>query len=80
MAEGYGHAREAAERALRLEPNLAEGHAALGWNRMRYDWNWRGAEVSFARALELIPGDGEMLRKSGVLALALGQVDAAIDL
>ena len=31
--EGYGRAREAAERALVLEPDLAEGHVALGFVR-----------------------------------------------
>src|SRR4029450_9972980 len=30
VAEDFGTAREAAERALQLEPDLAEGHASLG--------------------------------------------------
>ena len=75
VAEAYGRAREAAERALLLEPNLAEGHAALGWIQMIHDWDWRGAEASFTRALELAPGDAEMLRMAGVLAHILGRVD-----
>jgi serine/threonine-protein kinase len=33
VAEGYGHAREAAQRALVLEPNLAEGHSRSGGSR-----------------------------------------------
>src|SRR6267143_1298370 len=36
--EGYRRARKAAERALALEPDLAEGHIALGLVRMGYDW------------------------------------------
>ena len=33
-AEGYGRAREAVARALALEPDLAEGHAGMGWIQM----------------------------------------------
>ena len=40
VAEGYGRAREAVERALVLELDLAEGHAVMGWIRMIHDWDW----------------------------------------
>jgi DNA-binding winged-HTH domains len=49
-------ARAAAERALVLDPALAEAHVALGWIQLWYDWDWAGAEASFLRALELDPG------------------------
>jgi adenylate cyclase len=55
VAEGYARAREAAERALVLEPDLPEGHLNLGWIRMTYDWDWRGAESSTRRALGRVP-------------------------
>jgi TolB-like protein len=38
VADSYGRAREAVERALALEPDLAEGHAAMGWIRGSHDW------------------------------------------
>jgi TolB-like protein/class 3 adenylate cyclase/Tfp pilus assembly protein PilF len=76
--EGYGRARVAVERALALKPDLAEGHARLGWIRMSHDWDWRGAEQSFARALELAPGNSLVLRLAGVLARNLGRPDEAI--
>ena len=66
VAEGYGRAREAVERALALEPDLAEGHAMMGWIRMMHDWDWQGAEASLARALELAPGNAMVLRRAGV--------------
>jgi eukaryotic-like serine/threonine-protein kinase len=75
LAEGYGLARGAADRALLLEPNLAEGHAALGYIQMIHDWDWRGAEASFARALELAPEDAEVLRTAGTLDYYLCRVD-----
>ena len=76
----YEQARKAAERALALEPDLVEGHAAIGRIQMVLDWNWQGAEVSFERALELAPGDAAALRGAGMLAWALGRLDRAIGL
>ena len=49
-------AREAAEKALQLDDTLAEAHSALGWVKWIYDWDWRGAEIEFQRALQLNPG------------------------
>jgi serine/threonine-protein kinase len=48
------HATAAAERALALEPDLAEAHTSLAWIRLA-DWNWPAAEREFRRALELDP-------------------------
>jgi tetratricopeptide (TPR) repeat protein len=47
-------AREAAERAVRLGPEDPAAHVALG-NVRAADWDWRGAELAFTRALELDP-------------------------
>ena len=80
VAEGYGRAREAVERALALEPALAEGHAQMGWIKMLNDWDWRDAESSLAQALELAPGDTTVLRRSGALARNLGRLEEGIGL
>jgi tetratricopeptide (TPR) repeat protein len=76
--EGLELARRAVERALKLAPELAEAHAQLGWIRMTYDWDWRGAEASYGRALELAPGSGFVLRRVGWLAANFGRLDEAI--
>ena len=78
VIEGYARAREAVARALALEPELAEAHAQMGWIQMAHDWDWRGAEVSYRRALELAPGNALVLRRAGVLAMILGRLDEAI--
>jgi TolB-like protein/Flp pilus assembly protein TadD len=80
LAAGLARAREAAARALALQPKLAEAHAATGWIRMNYDWDWRGAEASFGRALELAPGNAAGLRQAAGLAFRLGRLDEAIGL
>ncbi|HET9950778.1 MAG TPA: protein kinase, partial [Candidatus Eisenbacteria bacterium] len=77
VEEGYRRSREAAERSLLLEPDLPEGHAALGWIQMS-DLDWRRAEASIRRALELAPGSARVLRVAGVLAKAQGRFDDAI--
>lgn len=35
-------AREAAQRALELDENLAEAHTALGAVKIFYEWDWPG--------------------------------------
>src|SRR5262249_57396855 len=45
--------KEAASRALALDETLPEPHAALGYVKNRYDWDWPGAEREFKRAIEL---------------------------
>jgi TolB-like protein/Flp pilus assembly protein TadD len=69
LAEGYirlGHgfappdgarerAREAAQRAIRLQPDLAEAHAALATALLYYEYDFAGAERHFLRARELNP-------------------------
>ncbi|MBW3553397.1 MAG: protein kinase [Gemmatimonadetes bacterium] len=48
-------ARAAAERAVRIDPTLAEGWAALADIRTYLVWDWEGAEQAFTRAAELNP-------------------------
>ncbi|HEY6000727.1 MAG TPA: protein kinase [bacterium] len=80
VAEGYGRARAAAQRALELEPDLGEGHALMGWLQMHHDRDWEGGERSLRRALEHAPGNALVLRWAGVLASLRGRFDEAIEL
>jgi Tfp pilus assembly protein PilF len=80
VVEGIPRARDAVARALALEPDLVEGHAQMGWIRMIYDWDWHAAEASLQRALELAPGNADVLIAAGVMAWTLGRLDDAIAL
>jgi serine/threonine-protein kinase len=53
--ESFPRARAAAQKALELDPNLAEAHASLGFALMYYDWDFAAAEREFRRAIELNP-------------------------
>jgi TolB-like protein/DNA-binding winged helix-turn-helix (wHTH) protein/Tfp pilus assembly protein PilF len=48
-------ARAAAEKALAINPNLAEAHASLGLIVPYFDWDWESARKHFERAIELNP-------------------------
>jgi TolB-like protein/Tfp pilus assembly protein PilF len=76
----YGRAREAVERALALEPDLAEGHAHMAWIQKNFDWDWSGAQSSFARALKLAPQNAIALRRAGTLAWTLGRMEEGFEL
>lgn len=49
-------AREAVMKALALDSNSAEAHAALGYIRFRIDWNWDDAKREFEKAIAMQPG------------------------
>jgi serine/threonine protein kinase/Tfp pilus assembly protein PilF len=48
-------AREAAMRALELDPTLSEAHVSLGLVAACYDWDRKAAKQNFHKALELNP-------------------------
>ena len=50
-------ARDAANKALTIDPTLAEPHAILGLIAQNHDWNWIGAEREFKLAMALDPND-----------------------
>jgi|HubBroStandDraft_6_1064221.scaffolds.fasta_scaffold05371_6 TolB-like protein/DNA-binding winged helix-turn-helix (wHTH) protein len=48
-------AEAAAEKALQLDSTLAEAHTSLAAVKLLHDWDWRGAEQEFQRAIALNP-------------------------
>ncbi len=53
--EAMPKAKQAAERALRVDEGIAEAHAALGFVHLVYDWDGPAAEKALLRALDLNP-------------------------
>lgn len=54
-AEAMSKAKADAINALQLDDSLAEAHTSLAFVKMHYDWDWKGAEQEFRRAIELNP-------------------------
>jgi serine/threonine-protein kinase len=51
--EAFPKAHDAAIKALAIDNNLAEAHAALAYTTFRGDWNWPEAEKEFKQAIRL---------------------------
>ncbi len=85
--ESYPKGKAAALKALEIDESLAEAHCSLGYAKMRYDWDWAGAEAEFQRALELNPGYvtahhwyGEYLMFHGRKEEALARTQRALEM
>lgn len=74
----YPQARSAAARALEVDPGLAEAHKSLAAVRNHYDWDWRGAEQEFQRALELDSNSSVAHQWYSAVLLLLKRHDEAI--
>jgi TolB-like protein/DNA-binding winged helix-turn-helix (wHTH) protein/Flp pilus assembly protein TadD len=68
--------REAAERALRANPELAEAQFVAGYVNWIFDWDWPAAERRLRRAVALDPGAAGHHR---VLAHILSQMGRAAE-
>jgi TolB-like protein/Tfp pilus assembly protein PilF len=85
--EGSPKVRSAAQRAIELDPTLAEPHAALAAVRELADWDWAGAEDEYRKAIGLNPNDATshhwyalLLENLGRLNEALAEVEKALAL
>ena len=78
--EGHRLAREAIERALALNPNLAAAHIQMGRMKQQVDFDWAGTDASFQRAIALEPGNPENVRSAASSAALLGRFDEALRL
>src|SRR5713226_6815222 len=71
-------ARAAAQRALQLDPRLAEAHAVLGNVAMSYDWDFSTAEKELKTALALNPNSSAAHEWYAHLLSAEGRYDEAL--
>lgn len=77
--ESYSKAKEGAIKALRLDPDLAEAHLALGKVLFFGEIDLAGAMREYKRAIELKPNDADAHHWYGNDTLAaLGQFEEAI--
>jgi TolB-like protein len=71
-------AREFAEKAIAMDPKLAEAHVVLGVIRQFQDWDWAGSESAFRQAIRLNPGYAEAHHELSMLLMRRKRVDEAI--
>jgi TolB-like protein/DNA-binding winged helix-turn-helix (wHTH) protein len=85
--ESFPLAKEAAEKALALDDELAEAHAALGLYREQYEWNWQESEKEFKQAIACNPNYatghqwyGEFLAFRGRTDESIAEMEKAVEL
>ena len=76
--EYYAKSKAAANKALALDPKLAEAYAALASVKRIYDWDWNGAENDFKRAIELNPNYSKAHLWYALLLSSLGRNEEAL--
>jgi TolB-like protein/Tfp pilus assembly protein PilF len=75
--EGYERARQLAQHALQLSPDLAHAHGRLQYVYLMYDWDWAAAEAEGRRALAIDPTNPSVLNVAGMLSRTLGRWEDA---
>src|ERR1700716_2811343 len=73
VGEAAPKAREAARRALEIDPTLAEAETPLATLKFNYDWDWSGAEEGFQRAIQLNPSYATAYQRYSLFLLAMGR-------
>ncbi len=71
---------QAAERALALDPNLAQAHQAMGAMFLIDRWDWADADREILRAISLDPQNGELYYLRACLLQAVNRHAEAIEL
>jgi tetratricopeptide (TPR) repeat protein len=59
LTEAFSRARDAADKAIELNPNLAAAHRAKAFALFFGDWDIPGSDAEFQRALALDPNSAE---------------------
>jgi serine/threonine protein kinase/Flp pilus assembly protein TadD len=70
---------EKTNKALAIDPQLAEAHTSLAKIKLSYEWDWAGAENEFRRALELKPGYATAHQWYGVYLSEMGRHDESLE-
>jgi tetratricopeptide (TPR) repeat protein len=76
--ESFPKAREAAEKALKIDESLAEAHTALATVNFSYDWNFTAAAREFKRAIEINPTYSDGHQMNSYYLAAMGRFDDAL--
>jgi len=80
IAKGQNEAMSYAEKAVALDPDLADGYTARGLIRGATSTDWEGARIDFERALRLNPSGADLHRIYAQTVLAtMGRLPEALE-
>lgn len=77
-SELIAKAKSAASKALEIDDTLAEAHTSLAYAKHLFDWDWKGAEAGFRRALHLNPNYANARHWYAHFLIAIGRIDEAL--
>jgi TolB-like protein/Tfp pilus assembly protein PilF len=77
--DSHPKAKEAALKALELDPNLGDAHAALGAIKMHFEWDWGSLEEHFRQSRRLIPNGINALLWELQWLIVTGRFDEGIE-
>jgi serine/threonine-protein kinase len=78
--EAMPQARTEALRALEIDDTTASAHTCLALIRHWYEWDWKGAEAEYKRALELNPADTDAWVRYAEFCAYMGRREESINL
>jgi serine/threonine protein kinase/tetratricopeptide (TPR) repeat protein len=76
--EAGAKARQAAEKAVEIDPLLAEAHASMGNVLLIFEWDFAAAEREFRRAIDLNPSYPYAHQWYAELLTCTGRIDESI--
>ncbi len=76
--QAFPKAKAAAQKALELNDSLAEAQTSIGLVLMFHDWDWKAADQSFRRAVEINPNWAEAHTYYSWCLCVLRQFDRAV--
>jgi tetratricopeptide (TPR) repeat protein len=77
-AEAFPRSKTAANKALQIDPKLAEAHVTIAMIKAVYEWDWAGAENEFKLAIELNPRYPTAHQRYSLFLPILGRLDEAV--
>jgi len=79
VGEAAPKAREAAQRALEIDPTSVEAATSLATIKFNYDWDWPGAEEEFQHAIQLNPNYATAYQRYSLYLMAMGRIQDSFD-
>jgi len=77
--ETFPKAKEAAVKALEIDDSLGEAHNSLAAVKRDFDWDWKGAEKEYKRAIELSPSYATAHQWYGEFLTFTGRFDEGLE-
>jgi serine/threonine protein kinase len=77
--EASSKVKEAAIKALALDPSLAEPYSSMAFIKLFNDWDWAGGEAELKQSIALNPNFAEAHYRYSIYLVAMERLDEAVN-